>query len=403
MRDLAGFAQLAGSRASARAAALPHLFMPTLQPIFHPSSSTDLLSCRDLRLSSDGVATLTAVAVSAADIGVCSVLIGADCHTRHVTCCYCLDEIVAGALFDARRERVVTWSPHESGFLALHVFGLGDLAVATSCALLRRFTVSHIPGEKLQRIEWAADRILLWIGDAGQTWTLSVYDTRANGRPDEEQPEQTIGASGLGRHWGVAVRSKAAAFLPLNECSLSADASWALAVAADGVWSAIHLSAANVSSHSIVRLEERVIAACFAPPSSSASGCAIFVLTREGGDADILTLQIGSLIAGESGIVAASTLTAPWLSTLALPSGAHSLSMSVRLSEDDSSPLALWVHTRSRADGSHSIHGAADDSIKEETLLRRQVPLQRLYLYRRAGGRGHSARAQEESREAALP
>ena len=125
----------------------------------------------------------------------------------------------------------------------------------------------------------------------------------------------------------------------------------------------------------IVSLGERVIAACFAPPSSSsASGCAIFVLTREGGDADSLTLQIGSLIAGESGIVAASTLTAPWLSTLALPSGAHSLSMSVRLSEDDSSsPLALWVHTRSRADGSHSIRGAADDSIKEETLLHAQV------------------------------
>ena len=97
---------------------------PTLRAVFERAASPNSLAWRDVRLSPDGVATFTAVAVADADMGICSVLMGADCHTGHTTCCYCLDEFVAGALFDTGRQRVVTWSPHEAGFLALHVLSI---------------------------------------------------------------------------------------------------------------------------------------------------------------------------------------------------------------------------------------------------------------------------------------
>ena len=163
---------------------------PTLRAVFERAASPNSLAWRDVRLSPDGVATFTAVAVADVDMGICSVLMGADCHTGHMTCCYCLDEFVAGALFDTGRQRVVTWSPHEAGFLALHVFSLSG--AEASCALLMRFTVSYVPGHKLQRIEWAGDRILLWLGDANDEWVLSYFDLRESqdGEPTEHADDE---------------------------------------------------------------------------------------------------------------------------------------------------------------------------------------------------------------------
>ena len=139
-------------------------------------SEFDKLAWRDLRLSPDGVATLTAVAIADGDMGFCSLLIGADCHTGNVSCCYCLDEFISGALFDACRERVVTWAPHEAGFIAFHVFSLVNMDAC--CALMRRFTLSHVPGQRLQRIEWCGDRVILWVGDAADEWAVSAFDVR---------------------------------------------------------------------------------------------------------------------------------------------------------------------------------------------------------------------------------
>ena len=86
---------------------------------------TDELRIRDVRLDDNGVASVTAEGCGTTQLGFCSVLLGVDCRTQHVSCCYSLDEHVAGSLFDAHRERVVTWAPAPSN-AAVQGGGLGE-------------------------------------------------------------------------------------------------------------------------------------------------------------------------------------------------------------------------------------------------------------------------------------
>ena len=333
-----------------------------LEPVFSPTPSASF-ALRDLRLATDGTATLTLVATTNEDAGICSMLLGADCHSHLVSCLYILDEFVAGALFDAHRERAVTWTPHESGFLALHVF---DVA---SASLLRRATLSYVPGQKLQRIEWAGDRIVLWMGDADEAWALSTLDlsTGRNAEANEDEkalPPQVVGASGLGLHWDEARRVKVAtdSALRLNHGRLSSDGTWALARGVDGSWTAVHLGAGEGDAK--IKLDS-CLAACFAEASSSD----VFTLRRDTDAPATMYLEHATLVRGVESVTRLRRLALPWLAALTLPADAHPIQLAVRVAKatTGTTPLAVWVHVESG--GAHSVHGAADEALTSVTPL----------------------------------
>lgn len=226
--------------------------MRRLLPRSHPSivrlalSDTCDLRVRDLHVSARGVATITAAAAGTSKLGFCSVVIGVDCHSQHASCCYCLDEYVDGARFDSRRERVVVWSQSSSDSLFLHVFSLRD---AWSTAFLHRFHVMCGTGQQLQRLEWAQDRLVLWIGMEDECWTMltcSLCNATGTGGTvkNNAAPPQELDASGLGKEWERFRKVVAPGRrCNLNACQISPDASCALLPAEGGYWECLRLHA----------------------------------------------------------------------------------------------------------------------------------------------------------------
>ena len=261
-----------------------------------PSS---LLAVRAVRLSPEGVASIVAVPTDSvtSKLSFCCVLVGLDCHSGLASCCYCLDEAVDGALFDAKRELVVVWTRQqasvcEGGALAFHVFQVSDAVCST---VVRRFRVECQPGQHLQRIEWSGDRLVLWLGALDEHCSLFVASVRsATGSARvaaSAPPPMELDASGLGRQWEyftplftppvtLPISTSASTRTPcnLNECTLSRDAAWALFRDSAGApWQCLHLR--GKSGATPQPLMAHTIAACFAL-RRPARPCEIFALLR---------------------------------------------------------------------------------------------------------------------------
>ena len=342
---------------------------------------------RDVRLSSSGVATVTAVVASACSskLEFCCVLIGIDCLTEHVSCCYCLDETVDGALFDPSRSRVAVWSETADGTaFALHVFTTAD---TWSSSFLRRFLVDRGPCQQIQRIEWAGDRIFAWVGAPHEAWAIftanlctatGTGEARPHGQQLEQQEHNELDASGLGRVWTRAAQLPVSERYHLNGCVLSSDGTWALqrtettVAPSDGRehlcctshWRLLRLHGERGSE--VPRLLTGCLAACFAGHSSRRH-VDVFALRPAAGHSAGIELCFARLSEDGASPTAISDLCAletPWLSKVleVLPlwqsTGSDGgsaatdaarrspavLQMAVRHSRG--TPLAVWVQTQ---------------------------------------------------------
>lgn len=330
---------------------------------------------RDVRLADDGTATITAEKIGG---GFCSLLVGVDCHTRHVSCCFSLDEFVDGALFDSTRERLVTWS-RLSDSLGLHAFAIGDASAC--CTLLHRFLVPCRTWERLQRIEWSGDRIIVWVGENDAQCSVCAFMLRAvigsepsghkqgakNADGDGDsgvdetsvplQPDRTgiLDASGLGRHWEWADGVPGRGSQDLSDSELSDDASWALLRPSAGrsQWEAIALRASEPAAVVLVG----VLAACFAGSTSVRGACSFYAL-RQATDATssgAIQLVRGLVSCNEATPTNVTVVDAPFLSRLPPCGEALVRRLAVRLSTttDESAaadgdkhvPLAVWLQT----------------------------------------------------------
>ena len=376
------------------------------QAIYRCCSTRELI-VQQVHLSPDGIATIVAAPADISKIGFCSVLLGVDCHTLHVACCYCLDEAVDGAAFDADRERVAVWThAGPSDRIALHVFALRD---AWSSSFLHRFRVDRrAPGQRLMRVAWAHNTVALWVGLPHERWDVSTACLhRAAGTGEQQQASLELDASGMGSEWERPTPVVATGCAcSLNECELSADASWALLHPdASGLtgWACLHLHGERGSVPTALAGCE---AACFGMSSTERS-CELFVVQRahegERGAADATsTLAASTLAASEapsqperktvaqvceldsrlemwqgtisstgSGLSRLRRLEMPWLTPiLRTPAGSiHSSRMSVRQEAASGPPIALWMMHRASAGGTSAGGALMHSSMAQGALV----------------------------------
>lgn len=344
----------------------------TRRPLFSCAGTSEV-AVSDVRLAADGAATIAAAARPGSKLGFCSVLLGVDCFSLHVTCCYCLDEFVDGALFDAPREHVVVWK-RAAGALVLHVFQVGAPAGA---ALVRRFRAACRSHQRLERIGWHGDRVALWIGAPDGEAELSTFQLRPatgeapraadDGDERAEEPSPPLDASGLGRDWEAARAVDGARAHDLRGAELSADASWAL-LRVDGAVAALHLPSAAAASPIVL---DGSVCACFGARCTEAS-CDLFSLQRAGGERGgerggaVLELLSGRLVRGANRPGAMRRVEVPWLGALAVPAASQVVRLAVAC-DDARTPLAVWVHTVA-ADGTAAVSGAAAAFVCHEDL-----------------------------------
>ena len=102
-----------------------------------------------------------------------------------VSCCYCWDEAIDGALFDASRELVVVWARREAEIVFYILQARDGL---TSAGFLRRFRVRCEASEELQRVAWAGHSVMIWVGNQvrgrmhHQPWQAARPFSLADGR-----------------------------------------------------------------------------------------------------------------------------------------------------------------------------------------------------------------------------
>ena len=118
-------------------------------------ASTGELSVRDVRLSLDGIATITAEPAGASPrLGFCCALIGVDAMSHRTVCCYSLDEFVDGGLFDPTLRRLAVWT-HTEAALLVHVF---DVSTPSRASFSHRYLLQCPAGQRVQQRRWAEQR-----------------------------------------------------------------------------------------------------------------------------------------------------------------------------------------------------------------------------------------------------